>query len=298
MRFASSFLFVLLAACASKSDPATTEAPLSGRPSAAFLDRTVPVCWEDASSFAEERELVRTSVASTWGAVPSAHIEFVGWEQCQPGEKAVRIQIARARAYAHAFGEYLLGKQNGLTLNFTYGPEFAPGCAATDRIRKSCIVVDAVHEFGHVLAFSHEQNRDDLPPTSGCTLDQLAAGADDPDAPPETATIAESTLDTMYDPTSVMNYCNPVYWNRHKPAYARFDATHPWSLSAADRDGMKVMYPASCPDGDGLYCGGHGIGGSSSVLYNCHAGSLESAAQCALGCEPMPSGEADRCAAR
>lgn len=54
----------------------------------------------------------------------------------------------------------------------------------------------AVHEFGHAIGFTHEQNRADAP--GEC---QLLAQGTNPD-----------TLLTPYDPTSVMNYCNKR-WN-------------------------------------------------------------------------------------
>jgi hypothetical protein len=227
---------------ASESSSAAST-PLSGRPSDAFDERTIPVCWEDDpetlnEKFEAERALVRTAVTSTWGAVDTAPLQFTGWRTCRRGEKAVRIEVKPKRAYVYAFGKRLLSGERGVTLNFIYaGTDYAEGCAKSDKIRLSCIVVDAVHEFGHVLGFSHEQNRRDRPANSGCTRDQIDAGADD------FTTAAKSTLDTTYDPASIMNYCNPSYWDRNKEEYAIFDATHPWTLSPGDRAGLTFMYP-------------------------------------------------------
>jgi hypothetical protein len=50
-----------------------------------------------------------------------------------------------------------------------------------------------------------------------------------------------------------------------------------------------------CPDGDGLYCGGHDVGGAPAVLYACNAGHLTKAQACANGCQWMPVGQNDVC---
>ena len=223
--------------CGGGGAPTTDDEALSGRPTVAFRTGTVPVCWEDARGFEEERALVRTAVAETWEKASGGAIAFVGWDACESDSRAVRIRVDRVRAYTHAFGTNILGMENGLELNFTFGPEYAWGCTSPDSVRRSCIYVDAVHEFGHVLGFSHEQNRADRPSTSGCTEDQIQAGLDDE------STRAESTLDTMYDPTSIMNYCNPDYWDRNDPERAGYGPDHPWVLSDADQHGMRVMYP-------------------------------------------------------
>ncbi|HLK38846.1 MAG TPA: CHAP domain-containing protein [Polyangiaceae bacterium] len=55
--------------------------------------------------------------------------------------------------------------------------------------------------------------------------------------------------------------------------------------------------PASCPSGDGLYCGGNGVSGDASTLYQCTGGKLTAAQACAHGCQKMPAGTNDQCAA-
>lgn len=54
---------------------------------------------------------------------------------------------------------------------------------------------------------------------------------------------------------------------------------------------------SSCPGGDGLYCGGNGVTGSAATLYRCTAGTLSVSQVCSYGCEHMPTGVSDRCAA-
>jgi hypothetical protein len=50
-----------------------------------------------------------------------------------------------------------------------------------------------------------------------------------------------------------------------------------------------------CPAGDGVYCGGNGIGGAPGTLYQCTAGKISKKKDCANGCNPMPDGQDDTC---
>jgi len=55
--------------------------------------------------------------------------------------------------------------------------------------------------------------------------------------------------------------------------------------------------PGSCPSGNGLYCGGDGVNGDPNTLYNCNNGNLTVLQACANGCQRMPAGVNDQCAA-
>ena len=48
---------------------------------------------------------------------------------------------------------------------------------------------------------------------------------------------------------------------------------------------------------DGLYCGGDYVSGDSSTLYQCAGGDLSLEETCSNGCQVMPSGDDDQCAA-
>ena len=52
---------------------------------------------------------------------------------------------------------------------------------------------------------------------------------------------------------------------------------------------------ATCPLGNGLYCGGNGITGDANTLYRCTNGVIAPEATCAAGCFKKPSGQADAC---
>lgn len=47
--------------------------------------------------------------------------------------------------------------------------------------------------------------------------------------------------------------------------------------------------------GDGLYCGGDGVTGDTSTLYQCGGGGVAKATYCAKGCQYNPSGTPDAC---
>ncbi len=51
---------------------------------------------------------------------------------------------------------------------------------------------------------------------------------------------------------------------------------------------------ASCPSGNGLYCGSE-VGADQSTLYQCTNGSLTVSQKCANGCQVNPSGQEDQC---
>jgi hypothetical protein len=59
---------------------------------------------------------------------------------------------------------------------------------------------------------------------------------------------------------------------------------------------VKANGAATCPYGNGLYCGGNGVKGDSSTLYQCTNGSVTVVEACGLGCQHEPQGQNDQCA--
>jgi hypothetical protein len=167
------------------------------------------VCWETAG-FATEKAWVRDAVTRTWDA--QSALTFTGWGQCQAGSRGIRIRIIDDGALVNALGKYLNGRQNGMHLNFTFRNWSRP-CAAA-RARQGCIRNDAVHEFGHGIGLTHEQNRPDTP--ASCRAEKQGTTGD--------------YNVTIYDPNSIMNYCRRSGW---PPT---------WNLSRLDVTTVQRLY--------------------------------------------------------
>jgi hypothetical protein len=151
----------------------------------------IPVCWENASQKdAPYRAITRQAVEDTWEK--HSLVQFIGWNACTDNSIGIRIHISDEGPHVKALGKYLDKRPQGMVLNFTFN-HWSPSCSARQDF---CIAALAVHEFGHALGFTHEQNRPDAP--AECHADSQGPTGD--------------YLVTKYDPYSVMNYCNPI-WN-------------------------------------------------------------------------------------
>lgn len=169
---------------------------------------TIPVCWENPSvKYANEMDWVSDAVRRTWETASA--LKFTGWKACAAINNGIRIQIADAGPHVKSLGRGLDRMKNGMVLNFTFG-NWGQSCQSK---KEDCIRAIAVHEFGHAIGFTHEQNRADAP--GECRL--LAQGTD-PDA-----------ALTPYDPASVMNYCNKK-WNNDG------------FLSTMDVEAVRILY--------------------------------------------------------
>jgi hypothetical protein len=150
----------------------------------------IPVCWENPTTTSvTERGWVQDSIAATWQR--ESALTFIGWNQCTPTNLGIRIRIADETPSVAKLGTLGNGVPGNMTLNFTF-LNWSPDCT---RMREGCVRATAVHEFGHALAFAHEQNRIDKP--ADCTEDPQGELPD--------------SYVTVYDPQSIMNYCN-THW--------------------------------------------------------------------------------------
>ncbi len=183
----------------------------------------IPVCWENPSAAnAEGRQWVQAAVEGAWER--ESGLDFVNWHSCADNSQGLRILIrdeAGERPHVAALGYHLNGLKNGIILNFAFR-NVMEKCAD---MRKFCIEVLAVHEFGHALGFAHEQNRSDAP--FNC---QVRHNGSEP-----------VLYLTPYDLYSVMNYCHPEWGGNGK-------------LSEFDIEGVRKIYGSpddtSPPDPD------------------------------------------------
>jgi hypothetical protein len=157
-----------------------------------WATKLIPVCWEDAS-YSSEKKWVQDVIRNTWEA--ESALTFFGWERCLPNSAGIRISISDETAHVKALGSLLNGMPKGVVLNFTFC-RWNQGCAPS---REYCIKAIAVHEFGHALAYAHEQNRPNTPQWGREKHSPQGSNGD--------------IITGDWDEQSVMNYCNPSYNN-------------------------------------------------------------------------------------
>ncbi len=175
---------------------------------------SISVCWLDHPEFIRERQLVREAVAQTWEAVSSVH--FTEWRDCGSNGADVRVSVYDSTPNSY-IGRYVLGQSPSAWLNFRFN-SWKQECAAHP---DDCIKAIAVHEFGHVLGFAHEQLRSDAPKECVNFL-QSTGQWEQVNSPPVPL--------TPYDADSIMNYCNAIYYN------------HP-GLSVNDVKAVQRLFP-------------------------------------------------------
>lgn len=181
----------------------------------------IPVCWE-TPGYNREKAIVKAAISNTWERFSG--LRFTGWAACPIGGiggsasvKHVRIRVrdqdgnnAGANGSARTYGMGALSSADDKDpgVNLSFNPD---GTADQGRVEYI-----AVHEFGHVLGFVHEQD------TPGNVVHGVAYCTSPGNEP-------NATSLTAYDPDSVMNYCNK-------------DGNMKGNLTDKDIKGLQAIY--------------------------------------------------------
>ncbi|MGX7004196.1 hypothetical protein [Caballeronia sp. KNU42] len=162
----------------------------------------INVCWENPSGWDErEREWTKEAVTSSWDA--NSDVTFVDWTTCPAYDPSnpylgVRVNIMSNRPLTRAPGETSIGFAGAVYLNLDFAT-FGNDCGFSS-IKPICVKNTAIHEFGHVLAFIHEQDRLDTP--AAC-VDQVLQNE------PTYSFRRDGFVLGPWDADSIMNYCAP-----------------------------------------------------------------------------------------
>ncbi|WP_349026044.1 hypothetical protein [Methyloglobulus sp.] len=71
--------------------------------------------------------------------------------------------------YVLALGTQIKNRQDGVVLDFSGSANLTLTCSIHFTSVDTCIKESIIHEFGHVIGISHEQNSNDTLPGGGCS---------------------------------------------------------------------------------------------------------------------------------
>jgi Tachylectin/Astacin (Peptidase family M12A) len=240
-QLAGALLFVSISACGMTEDETTEDTSTEsnelyglGTASPRWGDANgavIPVCWVDTESHLDLQIKAREILRETWesyanislvGPIPS--LPFGGlWASCsETTGRKISVMFSEEEDY------------RGWSSNSTSGATvilIADRALAENALR---FRYEVIHEFGHALGFTHEQQRPDNWTDTGAY--QCGKAADHPDYGNYAPVLGGLNLTANYDVHSVMNYCNVV--------------DYPQDLSLGDIRGVRAAYGRRDVKGD------------------------------------------------
>ncbi|MEO8552300.1 MAG: tachylectin-related carbohydrate-binding protein, partial [Kofleriaceae bacterium] len=222
-------LLASIAACAIEDETTESTQDLYGLGFAArswgdASGAIVPVCWVSSDEHIDLQIRVREILRETWESY--SNISFIGpdpslpfggvWPPCSEAPPGPRVEVTFSEA-----ADY-----RGMTIPIEDGVSVTliSDRALAENYRR--FRYEVIHEFGHALGFTHEQQRPDNWPDGSAI--QCGASSDSNDYGNYAPILGGINWTSAYDVNSVMNYCGPTVF--------------PQDLSLGDINGVRAAY--------------------------------------------------------